>query len=203
MGSSTARRRRRTVRIAAGLGATLVLAGCGFEAQTLQPYTPGQGVNVTSGPVDVRNLVVIGDGEGSGLVSASIVSSEADRLTGVTGNALKPDGSDAGELTASSASVELPANELVVLTSAEQPVTVQSEQMVVGGAVELELQFSSGAVASAIAPVVSADHSIYATITPSPAPGSETPVPLPEATPGQPSTPAPEPVENPTPGATP
>ncbi len=71
----------------------LALTGCGMNAQTLQPYTPAEGVNSTSGPVMVRNLLIVADNTGRGVVSASVATYTGDTLTGVTGTPQKSDGS--------------------------------------------------------------------------------------------------------------
>lgn len=196
MEASTARRRRPLRLAAAAFGAALVLTGCGFDAQTLQSYTPAHGVNVEQGAVKVRNLLVVAGKDGAGVLSASILSSEDDRLTGVQATALKTDGSQDGPLTVSLSPVTLPARQLVVLTDGQQ-VTVSGPGLMPGGAVDVSLQFASGAVASATAPVVSSEHSIYSTITPS--------APSPSVTPAADATPSTPPAEGgtPTPGATP
>ena len=55
------------------LGLLLPVGACGIDAQTLQPYTPAEGVNVDVGdPADarsvvhVRNLLIISKAPGSG-----------------------------------------------------------------------------------------------------------------------------------------
>ena len=60
--------------------ASLLLTGCGFNMQTLQQYTPAHGVNVdlqageANRQLKVRNLLVVADESGKGVLSASIVS---------------------------------------------------------------------------------------------------------------------------------
>lgn len=96
---------RRTVGIAAALGASLVLSGCGFDAQTLQPYTPAQGVNANvTDTLLVRNMLVMATDYGLGQVSASLMSNgEPDALIAISGAANKPDGTPGAALTVSSA----------------------------------------------------------------------------------------------------
>jgi hypothetical protein len=58
----------------AGL-ALLATSGCGFDAQTLQPYTPAMGVNADVGAdrgIHVRNLLIVSRERGQGFVSASL-----------------------------------------------------------------------------------------------------------------------------------
>ncbi|WP_454227400.1 hypothetical protein [Propioniciclava flava] len=81
---STPKRRAAHVMIAAAASA-LLLSGCGFNAQTLQPYTPAEGVNTQIGDVKVRNLVVVSDDEGHGYLSASLVSPKNTALVSVAG----------------------------------------------------------------------------------------------------------------------
>src|SRR3712207_2591902 len=91
----------RLVRAAASalLTAVLVLVGgCGLDAQTLQPYTPADGVNVNVGTVarvQVRNLLIISAEPGQGIVSASLTADAPDALVAVSGTASALDGSGA------------------------------------------------------------------------------------------------------------
>ncbi len=155
--------------VAAALGAALLLTGCGFEAQTLQTYTPAQGVNVDVAHVKVRNLLVIADNSGQGRLSASLVSNnKADTLSGVTGFTTNQDGSQAGALTVTGASgLALPANKLVVLTAdGVAPVSVSGPGLKPGLNVTLRLAFGSGGAQELRVPVVDAQHPIYRTVAP-------------------------------------
>ena len=158
----------RLAAIAVTLGAGLALSGCGFDAQTLQSYTPAQGVNTDVQTVKVRNLVIIANEAGRGRVSASIVSADkADALTSVAGNAHKPDGSEAAALTVTGGSVALPANKLVVLTGDGAPALgVAASGLRPGLTADLTLQFSSGAQAKLTVPVVSHTDPHYAAAAP-------------------------------------
>lgn len=183
---STARHRRRSVRaLAAGFGVTLLLSGCGFDAQTLQEYTPAHGVNVDDGFLKVRNLLIIANDQGQGQMSASIVSQRgADTLTGVSGYAIKSDGSRGSALTVGRAAVPLRPGEMVVLTHQDAPtITVSGADLKPGLTANLTLTFASGAVETAVVPVVDAKDPIYASVVPSTAAGSASPSPSPSATP--------------------
>jgi copper(I)-binding protein len=83
------RTRLRTVTAAAALLAVPALSACGvsFNAQTDQPYQPGDGVIERSGPIDVLNALVVSDTPGSGRLVAGLVNNtdEGDALTGVNG----------------------------------------------------------------------------------------------------------------------
>lgn len=175
MDSSTRRRRRVARALIAGVGAALLLTGCGFDAQTLQQYTPAHGVNVdvTAGEnnrqLKVRNLLIISDDKGEGVVSASVVSPVADSLVAVSGTPLKADGSKGGALTVTKdGEVALKADQLVVLTTPEPAVRVSSPDLRPGLTVDLTLTFASGRTAQAIVPVMTYENAIYATVSPSP-----------------------------------
>lgn len=167
---------RRTIRrtsrvVVAGLGTALLLSGCGFDVQTLQEYTPAQGVNVDAGAVKVRNFLVIATDEGEGVVSASILSPTDDRLTGMSITPLGAGNAEATPLTVSGPdAVELPANDLVVLSSDQQQVQVSGEDLTPGLSVRFVLTFASGAQADGLAPVMGFDQEKYATLSPTPQP---------------------------------
>lgn len=174
MDSSTRRRRRALSTFVAGVGATLLLSGCGFTMQTLQPYTPAHGVNVdvqsgeNNRQLKVRNLLVVADESGQGVLSASIVSPVADRLVSVEGNAHKTDNSIGAPLTITGNPVTLTPNRLAVLTDEQPGFTVTGADLQPGLTVDLTLIFASGLEATAIAPVMSVDNPIYATVQPTP-----------------------------------
>jgi len=152
----------------AALCAGLALSGCGFDAQTLQPYTPAQGVNTDVQSVKVRNLVIIANQSGRGRVSASLVATgNADALAAVSGTAHKPDGSQATALTVTGGNVSLPTNKLVVLTGDGAPtIGVAASDLRPGLTADLTLQFSSGAQTKLTVPVVSAADPHYAAAAP-------------------------------------
>jgi len=156
--------------VLAGLAAsTLLLGGCGFDAPTLQQYTPAHGVNVDQGDLSVRNLLVVASPDGTGIVSASLLSDTNDRLTAVSGRPLTQGDVPGAALDVTlAAPVTLPANELVTLTSPEPLVRVSSPDLAPGHSAELQLTFSSGARASARVPVMGFDDPIYATVSPTP-----------------------------------
>ena len=103
----------------------LALTGCGMNAQTLQPYTPAEGVNSSVGSVMVRNVLIIADNTGRGVLSASVATYSNDTLTGVTGTPQKSDGSLGSPLVVTSTGLPatLAANTLTVLTDAPVPAT--------------------------------------------------------------------------------
>ncbi len=175
MDSSTRRRRRVARALIASVGAALLLAGCGFGAQTLQPYTPAHGVNIdvaageNNRQLKVRNLLVVADDNGDGIVSASLVSPVADSLVTVTGTPLKPDGSRGSALTVTkTAEITLKPDQISVLTTPEPAVRVSSPDLRPGLTAEITLTFASGRTAQGVAPVMTYEDAIYATMSPSP-----------------------------------
>lgn len=146
----------------------LLLAGCGFDAQTLQPYTPAMGVNADVGPdatLKVRNLLLVSRTPGQGFVSASLVSSRPDALIGVSGVAIKLDRTEGAPLRSTLASpVELEPGNLVVLT--ERPlIMVRSPDMRAGTMARVVLQFRKAGEVTMLAPVYR-DQGELVTISP-------------------------------------
>ncbi|MFZ2428694.1 MAG: hypothetical protein WAW71_11185 [Propioniciclava sp.] len=188
MHHSTPTRRGARVLIAAAASA-LLLSGCGFSAQTLQPYTPAEGVNTQIGDVKVRNLVLVSDEEGNGYVSASLVSPTRDTLVTVSGNPVKLDGSAGAPLTVVGGTpVSLTPNKLVVLTDPTAALTVSSPDLRPGLVATVTLQFASGEQQSIQTPVLSPTDPIYATVSPAPST---------EATPAASGTPSASPTATP------
>ena len=181
MDRTVRRRRLRTVGAAIAVAASLSLTGCGFNAQTLQTYTPAHGVNVDHDALKVRNLLVIADGQGKGVVSASIVSADAS-LAAVGGNAVKADGSDGGALTVTAAPVELPAGQLVVLTDQSPRLTVTGPELKPGLTARLVLTYGSGQTTDLVVPVMDAEQALYADAVQDTAAPSASASPTPEPT---------------------
>ena len=165
-----------------GLALLALMSACGMNAQTTQPYTPAEGVNTNIGPtgkwVQVRNLMILSRSNGEGFLSASIVASESDALTAVTGNPIKTSGDAGAPFTADVAKpLTLPAGKLVILTEQSKLITVKSADLMVGGEAELTLSFANVGDQTIRVPVVDASQPDYATITPSPAAPTPTPTP--------------------------
>lgn len=159
-----------------GLALLTLVSACGMDAQTMQPYTPAEGVSVNVGPagesVQVRNLMILSREDGVGYVSASIVAQERDALTAVAGHPFKVDGSEGAAFeTTMPNPVGLTPGVLVVLTDREL-IEVSSADLVVGAEAELTLTFSTVGEYTVRVPVVDADQPDYETISPSPAPSS-------------------------------
>lgn len=185
----------RVAGLAAALGASLVLTGCGFNVQTLQPYTPADGTNadVSGGPV-IRNILIVANDDGKGVLSASLVSqTKPDSLIGIMGTASSADGAADGPLVISSAGaeaspaaspsaspsaspapsasfdkVDLPAGQMVILAdpsgTPKPKVQVSGSTLKPGLDASLTLTFSSGAVQTITVPVMDAKNPTYAAI---------------------------------------
>lgn len=146
------------------LSASLALTGCGMNVQTLQEYTPAHGVNAQTGDIKVRNLLIVANDAGQGVLSASLVTPTKDELVSISGTALTPDGEPAGPLLFTASPVQLPANQLVVLTDTQPPITVTSADMKPGLTAQVDLGFSSGGQTQLIVPVVSASDPTYSSV---------------------------------------
>lgn len=138
----------------------LALTGCMAQFQTLQPYTPGQGVNHDIGSVKIRNLLVIADNSGQGVISASMVSASDDSLTAVAGTPLSPSGAPGSALvvTATGIPLAMTPNTLVVLTEGPTRLAVSSPDLKPGLLAQVTLTFSKAGQITLVAPVVSSSE---------------------------------------------
>ncbi|MVA76791.1 hypothetical protein GC722_12270 [Auraticoccus sp. F435] len=165
-------------------GLALGAAGCGFDVQTLQPYTPSEGVNTDVGTtenrlpaVKVRGLMVVATDDDQGFLSAALYAPEQpDRLVDVSGFALGT-GGEAGPPLTTQVPPDLtvaPQDGAVVLVEQRAAVTLQGEGLVAGRTAELTLTFERAGAVTLVVPVVAIAD--YENLTP---PGT------PPATPGQ------------------
>ena len=163
----------------ARLGRSLVLClvllvgvgACGFDAQTMRPYTPADGANVDAGPgnsVKIRNLLILSRAKGQGFLSASITAADRDALVKVGGVAIKPDGSEGSPLQATiPAPIPLENGELVVLT--QRPlITITSPDLQAGLTAKVVLTFEQVGDVTVLVPVIDGNQEEYRTISPSP-----------------------------------
>jgi hypothetical protein len=167
-----------SVRVVAALLMVLaasVATACGFEQQTLRPYTPAEGVNFDVGGdrgVKVRNLMILSRTEGEGFLSATMVAGDRNQLTGISGKAIKSDGTDGAPLVATiSSPITLESGVPVILTDGP-PITVRSPDLEAGLLAEVTLQFSPAGSTTVRIPVVDASEGPYATVTPQATPSS-------------------------------
>jgi len=168
--------RRGAVALLLAMGVLLTAGACGTDAQTLRPYTPAEGVNFDVGnPADfrnvvhVRNLLIISREPGQGVLSATLVTDGRDQLTGVTGNAIKVDGSPGAPFTATLTNTVSFANGAPLILTDGTPIAVNSPDLVAGLTANVTLRFRNAGEASAVVPVVDGNQPQYATISPAPA----------------------------------
>ena len=162
------------------LGLVLAVGACGTDAQTLQPYTPAEGVNLDVGDpydpesvVHVRNLLIISKEPGSGILSASLVTDGRDQLREITGFAIKSDGSQGAPIRVTLTNTVSIANRAqIVLTDQTTPISVTSADLAPGLTASLTLTFANAGEATVIVPVVDGDFPEYASISPAPTPST-------------------------------
>jgi hypothetical protein len=177
-----ARPGRLRVALAAGaLAAALPVAACGTDAQTLRPYTPADGVNFDVGDqtvpdsvIHVRNLLVISRSAGTGIISASMVTSGRDTLTGVTGVPYKVDGSKGTPFTAELPGPVLLTNDAQVVLANQQPLITISgaDGLAAGLDADVTLQFGKAGSVTTRTTVVDGNLPPYTDITPSASPSA-------------------------------
>jgi hypothetical protein len=169
------RGRRATAAVLLALGLLLATAACGTNAQTLRPYTPGEGINLDVGnPADarnvvhVRNLLIISKTPGQGVLSATLVTDGRDELTQVTGSAIKIDGTEGAPFTGTLTNTVSIANGAPVVLTDGSPIAVNSPDLAAGLTANVTLQFRNAGEASAVVPVVDGNEPQYATVSPAP-----------------------------------
>lgn len=174
-------RRARAALAATALAVVLPSAACGWDAQTMRPYTPAEGVNFDVGDqldpdvvVHVRNLLIISRSPGTGIVSGTMVTAGRDTLVGVTGAPYKPDGSKGSPFTAKLAGpVLLTNNAQVVLTNQQPFVTISgASDLKAGLDAEVTVQFGKAGSYTTRTTVVDGNLPPYTEITPSASPSA-------------------------------
>ncbi len=159
------------------LGLLFLVGACGRNVQTNQPYTPGAGINVDVGNpaqpskvVHVRNLMIISWAPGEGVISGSIVTADRDSLTAVTGIPIKADGSEGAPFTGTIPSTVSLANGVLVVLTAQPPISVKSPDIVPGLDAVLTLQFENAGEVTTRAPIVEGSDAEYVSLKPSATP---------------------------------
>ena len=193
-GRARGRGGRALAAVVLSLGLLGSAAGCGFDAQTLQPYTPADGTNLDVGAdnqLKIRNLVVVSRTEGEGFISASIISGGGDTLTAAAVVPSPLSGSPAPAVTAEvPAPVELPAGRLIVLTNGPL-ITVSSPALVAGGAASVTLEFAGTGEVALNCPIVDGNLPEWRTIGTSASPSPSTEISITQS--AEPQTPIPSP----------
>lgn len=154
---------RRGRRLLAGLSALSVaalLSGCAvFSPMATEiPYNPGDGVAISLGQVEVRDLIVIGTDEGEpATLSAYVVNRSAEDVT----VSFATEGGSSG-------TVDVPANSAVQASPVgEEGLTLDSLEVGIGSMVPLRVQVDDDAPAQVSAPSVSASNPMYSDLAPS------------------------------------
>lgn len=150
----------RTVAVLVAVVAVFLATSCGMNAQTLQPYTPALGINVDVGAdhqVKVRNLMVITDEGGRGVVSATLYAERPDQLVAVSGVADAMDGDGRPLAAALAAPVKVPRLEYVIMTELADPVVLRGPGLRPGMSAELTLRFRDAGSVTAHVPIMSTD----------------------------------------------
>ena len=167
--------RRGAAALLLAMGVLLTAGACGTDAQTLQPYTPAEGVNLDVGnPADfrnvvhVRNLLIISKEPGQGVLSGTLLTDGRDQLTEVTGNAIKGDGSAGAPFSATLNNTISFANGAPLVLTDGTPIAVNSPDLGAGLTANVRLRFRNAGEASAVIPVVDGNEPHYATISPAP-----------------------------------
>ena len=176
-GRPSSRLTRATVVGAMALGLVTGAAGCsaGMNVQTLNPYTPTEGVNTDVGPVMIRNLTIVSKAAGSGILSASLISTKTDSLSTVTGSPVKADGSLGPAFTAKLTKPVSVGPKLLVLTE-QPPITITSPDLQPGLTAKVTLTFAQAGPVTSFVTIVDADQGGYQTATPGATPsGTITP----------------------------
>jgi copper(I)-binding protein len=141
--------RRSIATAVAVMALPLGLAACGFDAQTNKVYNPTVGVNNQEGQVDALNVVIVTTGDAGGTLVASLANndqSEADTLTGVTGEGVQVE---------ISGDTQIPAGGLLTLDDGSLRIT--GEAVRDGAFVTLTFAFERAAAVTVKAPVVLQD----------------------------------------------
>ncbi|MGA4669022.1 hypothetical protein ACPCG0_04350 [Propionibacteriaceae bacterium Y1923] len=149
--------RMRTAAAALALAGVVALGGC-TSTFTAQPYTPGIGTNVDAGPVKVRALVLVLDGE-SAQLTGSIVGLEADTLLGITGHAQDAAFDNLGALSFPDTRIAIAKDKLTPLT--DKNLVTQAGDLTLGLTAEITFNFENSGSATVQVPVVDASHADY------------------------------------------
>ena len=149
-------------RIGASLAALVIVGGLasGCPAGDWRyDIPPAAGVVEDAGPVKARNIMVLADSDGTGLLLGSLFSSEPVELEGAVVAAQQQDGSYADP-------VEVDVNGTIgvgdALDFGGTDSIVEGADLVAGMLAEISLQFSDGTSLTVETPVASAQDRAYA-----------------------------------------
>jgi hypothetical protein len=174
--SSQAVRRTALAGATVALSVAVTACGAGFDAQTTKPYQPAEGTNAQSGPIAVRNLLVLASEDGKGELHGGFVNtgSSDDKLVSIA-SAPPETGTTQGASTEQPGSVtfsglkpaDLKAGALYTIPpSGNEPVTVTGGKP--GQMLRVTITFGTAGPITTSIPVLTTDH-----YSPSPRPEAE------------------------------
>lgn len=165
-------RARFAIAAALAVGLSLGTAGCTFFAPqaTLIHYDPSDGIGVTIGAVDFRNMFVVSNGTDANLVGAVINNTDSPQ----TVNFQYTDRSGASPVLTTNP-IELPANTTLSFGNPGQSQLVfRGANAKPGSLMSVYIQYGSETGKTARLPVLDNSIAPYGDLTPSPTP---TPIP--------------------------
>lgn len=169
---------RARVLVSVAVAATIALGATGCEfmspAHTVDIKQITDGVNVTTGKVDVRNAILISDdGEGARFIGTLVNNSDTDGITVSV------------EIGGDTETVLLPANSTVDLANDSQHATLDfdSADAKPGSLVKVYFSYPDAEGVSANVPVLTTSQEEYATLAPTSTPEPTGKVTLPVETP--------------------
>lgn len=149
----------KTLRRAAALVVTVALAvstsGC-TAGQWEYAAPPAAGVQVDEGGLKLRNILVVTDGDGAGMILGGITSrDEATTILGLGYAAELEDGSF-GQPNAVPFTQDIRKGETIILDGADT--SFSTSELLVGRLARVSVQFEDGRSVSLSVPVLSAEH---------------------------------------------
>ena len=154
---------RQVSALAAGVSLVAVTAACQVASpvQTDVAYVPADGVPVDVGQLAIRDLLLVGDGNGPAVISGSAINLGNEEMT----VRISPQPEQGSTSTPSSSELSLRPREQVNL--ATKGLELSSVKAKPGTLVQMSVTSSTGGTAVASVPVLRAADA-YATLTPAP-----------------------------------
>ncbi|MER7071964.1 hypothetical protein [Terrabacter sp. NPDC000476] len=155
--------RRRVPAVLAGVALAVVTAGCQVNSpvQTDVAYVPADGVPVDVGNLALRDLVLVGDGNGTAMISGSAVNLGNESMT----VQIAPQGDPNATTPPSGSEVELSPRQQVNL--ADKGLQLSDVKGKPGALVPVTVISNTGGTAVAQVPLLPATD-FYSTVTPAP-----------------------------------
>ena len=155
---------RQVSALVAGAAVVAVTAGCQVSSpvQTDVPYVPADGVPVDVGQLAIRDLLFVGDGSGSAVISGSAINLGEESMT----VKIAPQAASGSSSAPSSSQISLGPREQVNLSTKGLQVSELTAKP--GTLVPVTVTSSTGGSAVASVPVLPPE-TYYSTLTPGPA----------------------------------